>query len=272
MDNYLFINEVARLHSLTKKTLLYYDKIGLFKPVFVDEETGYRYYSHEQLPYLKQIIYLKHLGFTLVEIQDLLGNRNFPILIEQLILRKDNVSKEISELEQMQCDLGHLIKHYQEVQFIDERDLNKPGIKLCHDRYMIYQLCAKEQSVKEVMLAYRSLLRNLINMNIFSQMPYGTIALEPAQEGDNYTTEIGSFITLPGSMGLENEIKVPSGKYAYMYKKGGYYDLKSIDTLLKWVEDNGYTPVGNIYDHSLIDYTFTQSNDEMIQEIQIKIE
>ena len=79
------------------------------------------------------------------------------------------------------------------------------------------------------------------------------------------------FITLPHQMNLENEILVEGGKYAYMYKKGGYYDPESVDILLKWIDDNGYKVVGNIYDYCLVDYTFTNSNEEMIHEIQVRI-
>lgn len=270
--DYLFINEVAKLHSLTKKTLLYYDRIDLFKPVYVDEETGYRYYSVQQLPFLKQIIYLKNLGFSLNDIQSLLDDREFPILLEKLSKRKVEVESEIHELENVNKDLDFLINYYQQVQFLDERDLNKPGIKLFNDRYAIYDLCQDENTVAQVMLSYRRLLRKLIKLNIFSQMPYGSITIENDYEKTDYYDILGAFITLPHRMNLDGEILVPAGKYAYMYKKGGYYDKESADFLLAWIEENGYKPVGNIYDYSLIDYTFTKSNEDMIQEIQIRIE
>ena len=273
-EDYLLINEVARLHGLTKKTILHYDKIGLFKPSYVDEETGYRYYSHEQLPYLKQIIYLKDLDFSLDEIQALLDDRDFLNLIDKLHIRLDQVKDEQKRLEIMRKDLEYLINYYQRVQFLDERDLYKPGIKLYNDRYAIYHLCENENSVKEVMLSYRTLLRKLISLSIFSQMPYGTIVLEPFEkEGlkHDYYDQIGAFISLPHQMNLEGEICVEAGKYAYMYKKGGYYDPDAVLKLMEWIKDNGYQPVGNIYDYSLIDYTFTHSNEEMIQEIQIKV-
>lgn len=274
MEDYLFINEVAKLHGLTKKTLLYYDKIDLFKPSYVDHETGYRYYSHEQLPFLKQIIYLKDLGFSLEDIHVLLEDRSFPNLIEKLNYRLDEVIEEQKVIENMKRDLEYLINYYQKVQFIDERDLYKPGIKIYNNRYAIYQLCEKENSVKEVMLAYRSLLRTLITLSILSQMEYGTIVVEPFEKEllkENFYDKIGAFITLPKQMNLEGEVLMEAGKYAYMYKKGGYYDPDAVLKLMTWIEENGYTAVGNIYDYSLVDYTFTKSNEEMIQEIQIRI-
>ena len=270
-SDHFLINEVAKIHGLTKKTLLYYDRINLFKPEIVDEETGYRYYSYQQFPYLKQIIYLKNLEFSLEEIDELLQDRDFKVLIDKLESRLIDVDYQLDELTLVKKDLEFLIDYYQQVQFIDARDLYKPGIKLYNERIIFYQLCENENSKKEVMMAYRRMLRTLITLNIFSQMPYGTIAIKPSSKTGSYYDSIGSFISLPKSMGLDNELVQERCKYAYMYKKGGYFDPESVSLLLKWVEDNGYEAVGNIYDYSLIDYTFTKSSEEMIQEIQVRI-
>lgn len=35
----------SKMNRITVKALRHYDEIGLFKPVFVDETTGYRYLS-----------------------------------------------------------------------------------------------------------------------------------------------------------------------------------------------------------------------------------
>ena len=41
----LSIGEFSKICKVTVKTLRYYDRIGLLKPVHVDDMTGYRYYS-----------------------------------------------------------------------------------------------------------------------------------------------------------------------------------------------------------------------------------
>ena len=272
MKPYFLINEVAKLHNLSKKTLLYYDRIGLFVPDHIDEETGYRYYIREQFPYLKQIIYLKDLGFSLVEIQELLEDRRFEPLISKLEEKLIEVNAKIDDYSHKKDDLEYLLNFYNSARLVDERDLLRPNVKFFDDRVMMYELCENENSTVEVMLAYRKLLRTLNNMNIFSQMRYGTICLEPSEENDTYLTKMGSFIMLPEKIGVENEITQKGGKYACMYKKGGYYDPKSVEILLNWCVEQGYKPVGNIYDFSIVDYTFSKSDEEMIQEIQVRIE
>jgi hypothetical protein len=44
----------------------------LLKPAHVDNFTGYRHYTYEQLPRLNRILALKDLGFSLEEIGQLL--------------------------------------------------------------------------------------------------------------------------------------------------------------------------------------------------------
>ena len=42
----LTIGQFAALHGVNKKTLMWYDEIGLFKPAAVNPENGYRYYTY----------------------------------------------------------------------------------------------------------------------------------------------------------------------------------------------------------------------------------
>jgi DNA-binding transcriptional MerR regulator len=68
----LKIGEIARIAQVSIATLRYYDQCGLLKPLELDPETGYRYYSLAQLPRLNRILALKELGFPLEQIAQLL--------------------------------------------------------------------------------------------------------------------------------------------------------------------------------------------------------
>lgn len=61
MSTYISISEMAKLHGITKQTLIHYDNIDLFKPAKVDTN-GYRYYCKHQIPYLREICFLKFVG------------------------------------------------------------------------------------------------------------------------------------------------------------------------------------------------------------------
>jgi DNA-binding transcriptional MerR regulator len=66
------IGDFSRLSQVSIKALRYYDEMGLLKPAFVDEVSGYRYYTAAQLPRLNRLLALKDLGFTLEQIAPLL--------------------------------------------------------------------------------------------------------------------------------------------------------------------------------------------------------
>ena len=75
-NNYYSIGELARYQNVSKQTLIYYDRIGLFRPAYVDPNTGYRYYSPKQIDYLDTILIMKKIGFSLEEIKDHMKNYN----------------------------------------------------------------------------------------------------------------------------------------------------------------------------------------------------
>jgi len=62
----------SKMNRITTKTLRHYDEIGLLTPAHVDDLTGYRYYSSDQLVKLNQILALKQMGVSLHEITRLL--------------------------------------------------------------------------------------------------------------------------------------------------------------------------------------------------------
>jgi DNA-binding transcriptional MerR regulator len=78
-DEIIFkISEFSKLSQVSMKTLRYYDQIDLLKPAHTDPDTGYRYYTANQLFPLNRILAFKELGFTLHQITQLM-NDNIPV-------------------------------------------------------------------------------------------------------------------------------------------------------------------------------------------------
>ena len=88
--------EFAKIARISKRTLQYYDDIGLLKPIHTDPQTGYRYYSSKQLPQLNRIIVLKELGLTLQQIARMLeGNVSDQEIRGMLLLQKAELEKKL---------------------------------------------------------------------------------------------------------------------------------------------------------------------------------
>lgn len=67
------VGEFAKLHNLNKRTLQYYDDIGLFSPK-QRLENGYRYYTYTQSMELENILALKELGMSIQEVKKYVQN------------------------------------------------------------------------------------------------------------------------------------------------------------------------------------------------------
>src|SRR5215472_3009982 len=91
------IGEFSRIAQVSGRLLRYYDKLGLFKPVRIDAENGYRYYSAKQLPELNRILALKELGLTLDEIARLSPQIASDDLRGMLVKKKAQIEQMLRE-------------------------------------------------------------------------------------------------------------------------------------------------------------------------------
>jgi DNA-binding transcriptional MerR regulator len=79
------ISDFSKLCQVSTRTLRYYEEVDLLSPAYVDQFTGYRYYTIDQLPRLNEIIALKDLGFELAQIVDLLSKDISPEQIHKML-------------------------------------------------------------------------------------------------------------------------------------------------------------------------------------------
>lgn len=65
------IGDFAAFGQVSARMLRHYDALGLLRPAVVDEVTGYRFYSADQFSRLNRIVALKDLGFTLQQVGEI---------------------------------------------------------------------------------------------------------------------------------------------------------------------------------------------------------
>ena len=94
----LSISEMAQIHDISRQTLIYYDKIDLFKPEIIDDKNGYRYYSTLQIPQLREICFLRSIGMPLDDIRKNNAYNNSESTIELLESQYDKLNAEIEKL------------------------------------------------------------------------------------------------------------------------------------------------------------------------------
>jgi DNA-binding transcriptional MerR regulator len=73
MATALTIGEFSRITHLSIKTLRRYHEAGLLEPAHVDRQTGYRYYSVDQVPTAQVIHRFRELGMPVREVGELIA-------------------------------------------------------------------------------------------------------------------------------------------------------------------------------------------------------
>ena len=94
----LKIGEFSKLMQVTVKTLRHYEQKELLVPQTVDEWTGYRYYSIDQMQRLNDIRDLQRLGFSLEEIKDLFDDESHSPEIDQLSAKIQDTERQLRTL------------------------------------------------------------------------------------------------------------------------------------------------------------------------------
>ena len=103
-SGYLTISEFSKIAEVSRKALIFYDRIGLFSPAYTGEN-GYRYYSHEQIYIITVISILKELGTPLNQIKTYMKTPSPEDAIQLLAHQQEILSDKIKELQEIQTML-----------------------------------------------------------------------------------------------------------------------------------------------------------------------
>lgn len=98
-ENNLFftLGEFAKLHEVNKRTLHYYDDIGLFSPDHKGDN-GYRYYTYNQSMELETILAFREIGMSINEIQCHLKNPSTEAFLSLSNIKIIGIEKTIKRL------------------------------------------------------------------------------------------------------------------------------------------------------------------------------
>ena len=101
------IGEISAFFNVSQKAIRIYEKVGILTPVKIDTESGYRYYSTNQVQTLNALLELKALGFTLKEIKKImtggLGGKGFlAALSKKRVMWEDAIASAQNKIESIE--------------------------------------------------------------------------------------------------------------------------------------------------------------------------
>jgi DNA-binding transcriptional MerR regulator len=104
------IEQVAAQTGLTKRTLRYYEEVGLLPPTG-RTEGNYRRYTQEDILRLERIKNLRNLlGFSLADIRDILGAEDERQQIKEAYRQETEASSKIAQLDHADEIIGRQLE------------------------------------------------------------------------------------------------------------------------------------------------------------------
>lgn len=112
-DESLFqIGEVTKIMGVTRKTLLVFENMGLLTPAVKDAESGYRYYSADNMTQIRAIRSLQSLGLTLKEVREYYyDTENIDKHLQRLTELRSSLDRNIQMLQVRSARCGDYTVH-----------------------------------------------------------------------------------------------------------------------------------------------------------------
>lgn len=265
-DTLFTIGQFAALHEINKKTLMWYDEIGLFKPAII-KKNGYRYYTYRQSSTLETILMLRELKVSIREIQAFMDHRsalNLEILLKKKTIELDKTIQHLSEIRKA------LIRKQKDLSILQGLQLSDISIVEEEEKYITVVKITKEMPLeKEFELLLKETKKHQTNR--LYGISYGSmISVDSLYEND-FDNYYAVFFHIPEFI-PENKFDVqPKGKYLRAYCKGSW-DMIPIkyNEILSYAREHHIELYGYAYETG-INETVIDSIDEYITQIDIPI-
>ncbi|HEX2916316.1 MAG TPA: MerR family transcriptional regulator [Chloroflexia bacterium] len=271
------IGEFSKIAQVSGRLLRYYDELGLLSPDFTDPQTGYRYYSAEQLPRLNRILVLKELGLSLDQIIRLLAqNSSVEEIRGMLALRKAQIEQSLKEemerLRVVESRLQQLDLHGQ---------MQEPDVVLkslgCQEFLGIREVFKGMADVQRLVQQIHNALPAALGQNNLGQM--AVLMHFAVYDPQALDLEIGFFISgkAPKSFNLTEERvltrrTLPAVEtMATLVHQGRLDEIhQSYGALGSWIEQNNWQLAGNGRE-ILMQLPQPNSGDGVVFEIQLPV-
>ncbi|MFA5881330.1 MAG: MerR family transcriptional regulator [Eubacteriales bacterium] len=278
----LSIGELSRLCYVPVKTLRYYDKIGILKPVFVDPSNQYRYYSVSQIPYIIAIRMKKMVGSSLLEIKKFLEIKEQLSDMDKLMaftsLKEAEINKQLETMLRIKEQITSWKEFYKKAKLLDGNKCDNE-IKLRHipPRTVAFtRFHARYDDDISLLQRFSELTKIADENNLYVVPP--TMSILHSDRTGHHTSEMEVEVCF-NVLGEDNFDfpfirEIPGGLYACSFYRGDYLTLinEISPRLVKWLKEQDYRMAGPIVYAYLITFVMVTSPDRLVTEVQIRVE
>lgn len=259
----LTVAQFAKMHNINKRTLHYYDQIGLFSPCYKGEN-NYRYYDYKQSVELENILMLKELNMSIDEIKEYLRHPNGQGFMEIINYKEKELNNEIKKLQHIKNILS---RKREQLTICNGIKTDKILVIECDTEYIL------ATSFKFIEYDIDKLFVHLKESWNLEQYRLGCgsfISLEKLQDGD-FDEYDGIFTPIKKTSKKDSVIIRPKGKYLCGYMIGDWSRLPDMyKKMFEYARNNNLELTGYAYEIGLNEFAIS-SMDEYITQITIQI-
>ena len=271
MKNLFSIGEISKLQNISRQTLIFYDKIGLFCPAYTDSNNGYRYYSSSQINYLDTICIMKKIGFSLDEIKAHV--KNFTIENSIIALRKQLtiINRQIDELQMLKTRVEHrCLQLEHSVSIRDRSDI--VSVEEVSPLYILLQEVAKPYTLEMLSIATKECFVRSFKEQLPIFFQSGAIVPYERIFQRKYTEAFFAFLPIEKSGDVEGVMELPKGMCVFTYHTGDYLSIgKSYERILQYCQTNQLKIISDSYEFAINDYLSTSDENEYITKIMLYV-
>ncbi|WP_251613780.1 MerR family transcriptional regulator [Senimuribacter intestinalis] len=263
----LTIGQFAALHGINKKTLMWYDEIGLFKPALIHPENGYRYYNYHQSALLETILMLRELDVPVSEIQTFIAHRSAETLQKLLDKNILLLDKKIAHMQAMRKNLSTRRQHIEHLLHMDLSEIRR--IKKdasCLVTVPIDKQTSYDEQVEMILEETQKYqLRRLHDAS------YGTMISVKSLLEKQFEDYSSLFIEVPFPIQSEGLHMQPAGDYLQAFYQGDWSQMSSkYEEIFSYATDHNLQLSGYSYE-MIINDNVTESMKEYIVQIEIPV-
>ncbi|WP_020617454.1 MerR family transcriptional regulator [Paenibacillus daejeonensis] len=242
------IGAFAKLSGVTVKTLRHYDEIGLLKPAQVDEESGYRLYSAEQLLTIRRIAGFKEQGLTLEMIRPLLiGGASLAQAEYTLLEKREELERQIQEAQRQLLEVDERLERIEHHEAVAEE-----GKFLLRSVEPVLVAYVRETVPKSQLCLLLDELKQYVRSQGEETDREMTIVWHRKADSNEEPSDIEVAIPVSSPIPISHRVKIhqlPNVKEAvsYTHHCDPYKDnCNASETIRAWIVDKGYRPLETI--------------------------
>lgn len=263
---YLTTGQFAELMEVSKHTLFYYDKIGVFQPA-LKKENGYRYYSIYQAETFSVITVLKEIGVSLEEIQSYLNKRSPQLFISLLQSERQKLEEKIHHLTQLHTMMKEKEELTKEALLHETHSIR---IEKCEPRYLYATPIQDSSDLAEYYQTIATHYNELKKRK--SEQKYSDALLFKTEDLLEEITASAGFVYTEVSNRNQANLTIKGEEFLVSYYEGSEEDLsEGYSELLAYAQEKEYHLGEYVLEELVLDELSRRSMDEYVYKLSVRI-